>query len=378
MWRVGAVVVALALVGPPVITAQQSAPAPRSSTVPPDWTATFERMMELARTGKHEEWVALAEAVVAKYPGFADGHSALGGAHEDAARQLMRTDPQRARSRFEMAATHLRRAFELGGEHPGTTIRGLIDLYDYALPSSTVWKATILDAVKRYPTVPEAHWYFLQLLLREGRIPEIDAALLSARKALPQAPETRLDFANLLVGLAEKASSPMVRAKFSTEALAFANEVLKTHPTGSFARRAAALKEQVSLLPEGAVVPSQLPPSDESGARSTLLAITSGQIAYAVECGFFYAPTLAALAKPPGLQNGFINAFLAPTGNASVLERYGYRIEMTATPSPKSPRCNGQPAGASSVTFAVTARPMPGFSGRSFRIDANGSLTVIK
>ena len=171
----------------------------------------------------------------------------------------------------------------------------------------------------------------------------------------------------------------MVRAKFSTEALAFGNEVLKTHPTGSFARRVASLKEQVSLLPEGPVVPSQLPPSDEGGARSTLLAITSGQIAYSVECGFFYATTLAALATPPpGQKNGFINSFLAPTGNATVLERYGYRIEMTATPSPKSPRCNGQPAGGSSATFAVTARPMPGFSGRSFRIDANGTLTVIK
>lgn len=55
-----------------------------------------------------------------------------------------------------------------------------------------------------------------------------------------------------------------------------------------------------------------------------------------------------------------------------MLEKYGYRIEMTAKPSAQSP------ASGSADTFLVTARPMPGTTGRSFQIDAEGRLTEIK
>jgi hypothetical protein len=62
-----------------------------------------------------------------------------------------------------------------------------------------------------------------------------------------------------------------------------------------------------------------------------------------------------------------------------MLEQYGYRIEMTAPPASKSPAsCNGIAAGGSSAAFSVTARPLPGRSGKSFRIDESGALTAIQ
>jgi hypothetical protein len=94
----------------------------------------------------------------------------------------------------------------------------------------------------------------------------------------------------------------------------------------------------------------------------------------------YYAPTLAALARPePGNKLGFISDDLVPAKPATDLEKYRYRIAMTAAPSPVSAAsCNGVPAGASARTFSVTARPLEGFQGRSYRIDAQGELTEIK
>lgn len=122
-------------------------------------------------------------------------------------------------------------------------------------------------------------------------------------------------------------------------------------------------------------------PANEAGAQSTLRSLASGQLTYSAVCAdFFFAPTFAALGRPqPGQKDGFIPPTDVPPKGATVLEKYSYRIEMTAKPSAKSPAsCNGVPAGGSAETFSITARPMSGFSGKSFRIDAEGRLTEIK
>jgi hypothetical protein len=60
----------------------------------------------------------------------------------------------------------------------------------------------------------------------------------------------------------------------------------------------------------------------------------------------------------------------------AILEKYRYRIEMAASPSPAAPAsCNGVPAGGSASTFSVVSRPLDGFQGRTFRIAADGTLT---
>src|SRR5512145_2811863 len=127
----------------------------------------------------------------------------------------------------------------------------------------------------------------------------------------------------------------------------------------------------------GSAVSAQLLPANEDGVKSTLRALASGQITYSAVCAFgFFAPSLEALAKPePGNKTGFILSTDVPAKGAKVLEKWHYRIEMTAVPDPKSPAsCNGVPAGGSAKTWSATARPMPGYRGKSYKIDAEGVL----
>lgn len=131
----------------------------------------------------------------------------------------------------------------------------------------------------------------------------------------------------------------------------------------------------------GSVVSAQLLPANEDGVKSTLRAIASGQITYSAVCSFgFYAPSLEALAKPqPGSKSGFISSTDVPAKGAKFLEKWHYRIEMTAVPDAKSPAsCNGVPEGGSAKTWSATAKPMPGYRGKSYRINAAGVLTEIQ
>ncbi len=131
----------------------------------------------------------------------------------------------------------------------------------------------------------------------------------------------------------------------------------------------------------GSAVSAQLLPTNENGVRSTLRGIASGQLTYSAVCASgFFAPSLDALARPePGRKVGFILRSDVPPKDAKVLEKWHYRIEMTAPPDPKSPAsCNGVPPGGSAKTWSATARPMPGYRGKSYRIDAEGELTEIK
>lgn len=89
---------------------------------------------------------------MAAHPRFAEGHARLGGAHESVARAVAQKDRALAGRHFELAATHLRHAFEMGGgEYPDATIRGLIDLYEYALPNPDTWKATSARRARALP-----------------------------------------------------------------------------------------------------------------------------------------------------------------------------------------------------------------------------------
>jgi hypothetical protein len=209
-------------------------------------------MRELTLVGEDLKAIAIVEPIVAAHPRFAEGHARLGGAHEGAARALARTDRALAAKHFELAATHLRHAFELGGgEYPDATIRGLIDLYEYALPQPETWKATVLDALARYPAEPVSHWYGITLLIREGRVADLDAAFRRARVALP-AGEPRLEYASLLVqGLAAKTSLPTLRAAYVREALALADDAVKANPSDRAVRQKAdGVREDVARLPK--------------------------------------------------------------------------------------------------------------------------------
>lgn len=227
-------------------------PRPRAAATtaaPAEWAATRARVMALGLDGKHAEMVAVMEPVVATHPAFADGQFWLGAAHENLGRDAMRTDPAAARRHFELAATHGRRAYELGGgEDREASIRGLIDLYDDALPDPAARKALILDARSRYPAEPVVHWYFVTVLIEEQRTAELPAAFAAARKALPATPDARLSLANLLVGLAERSAAAPVRAALTAEAESYTDDIVKAHPTGADNRRAQRLKEAIAKL----------------------------------------------------------------------------------------------------------------------------------
>jgi hypothetical protein len=104
---------------------------------------------------------------------------------------------------------------------------------------------------------------------------------------------------------------------------------------------------------------SPLPLADEVGLMGTLHVISTAQVVYSGDCGGYYAPTLTILARPePGKHPGLVSADLATAKGATAVEKYGYRIEMIAPPSPKSVSCHGVPAGGSAETFSVVARPL--------------------
>lgn len=121
--------------------------------------------------------------------------------------------------------------------------------------------------------------------------------------------------------------------------------------------------------------------SNDAAVRSVLLSIASGQVAYWASCGNgFYAPSLAVLGRSaPGNVTPFILPEYVPPKGAPALERFRYRFEIAAKPSPKSPPgCNGAAAGTLAETFTVTARPMPGVKGPSYQMDHEGKITETK
>jgi hypothetical protein len=286
---------------------------------------------------------------------------------------------------------HLRRAFELGGgDAPEVAIRSLIDIYGLVgLNRPDEEEKIAREAVVRYPAEPIAHAELITALLKRGAEPEAVKALAAARAALPKTAEPRFDLAHTLAfratgpALGFKLTIPLeARMTMARMALEMMDDVLAINPTHrqTLREKAELLKAQAELPNEPPLSASR-PPTDEVGVISTLRAIASAQAAYSAVCGAgFYAPTFAALAKaPPGEKSGFINSTDVPPDGAKVLEKNRYTIEMTAPPSPKAPAsCNGVPAGQSAQTWSATARPLPSYSGKSYRIDAEGELTAFK
>lgn len=371
------------------------APAPAAAPVPAGWPAAAKTMSTLLMDGKCPEAMALAEQWVAKHPNFAEAHLRLGSAHENIARGFCgggRPAPGPARTKqFETAAMHFRRAFELGGgETPWITIRALVDLYGFgALDRPDEQEKIARDAVVRYPAEPVAHAELIISLLKRGADADAAKAVAAARASLPKAAEPRFDMASKLAFQAS-GLDPVSKLTLTREArtamgrvaLGMFDDVLAIRPDHKRARQEKAeLEKTLAELPNEPPLSASRLPADELGLRGTLRAIASAQITYSAVCGGgFYAPTLAALAKPRvGETFGFFPSGDVPAGGSKILEKNRYAIEMTAPPSPKSPAgCNGVPAGQSAETWSATARPLPGFSGKAYRIDAEGALTEIK
>jgi prepilin-type N-terminal cleavage/methylation domain-containing protein len=95
-----------------------------------------------------------------------------------------------------------------------------------------------------------------------------------------------------------------------------------------------------------------------SSALGTMRAINSGQLSYAITCGFgFYAPDLPTLGiSPPASSHPFLPDGL--TSGASVL-RHGYTFTVAGTPMAGAPAtCNGLGAGQAARGYAIIADPL--------------------
>jgi hypothetical protein len=356
--------------------------AGRPPTEPPGWSETKRKALDLTLEGKDLAVLAIYEQWVAKHPNFADGHFMLGAAHESVARALLTSraaDAQSTRTKhFEAAAVHMRRGLELAGRDASfDMMRALIDLHGViGINRPAEYERLVREGITRFPAEPLAHAYLLALLATKGE--PIETAARAARAAIPKGPDARVDLAGALVaevGNLGRLTHPLAPTLLP-EASRLVDEALKMKPND-----AAALRVRGDIQAMQAAASSQLPPADEVGATGGLRAIVVAQAAYATVCGHgYYAPTLAILARPePGKTLGFLASDLVPASGATVLEKYRYRIEMTAVPSPRSAAsCHGVPAGGSAETFSVVARPLKGFHGRALRIDADGKLTEIK
>ena len=356
--------------------------AGRPRTSPPGWSATMSKAFDLLVEGKELAALAVYEQWVARHPDFWEGHLVLGGAHESVARAMFTSrapDAQAIRTKhFEAAAVHMRRGLELAGSEASfMDMRSLIELYGViGLNRPAEHERLVREGVARYPAEPLAHAYLLEVLATKGE--PIEAAARAARAAIPKGPGARVALADALV---TNVASPLGRLTpalapaLLPEASRLIDEALTLKPGDAEALRVRRHIESVRTMPPGR------PSADEAGVQGAVRGIASAQFAYAAVCGHgHYAPTLAALARPePGKKVGFLAEHLVPAAGATVIERYRYRIEMVAVPSPRSAAsCNGVAAGGSAATFSVVARPLEGFHGRAFRMDSDGELTDIK
>lgn len=349
---------------------------------PPGWSQMSSKALDLSLEGKDLEVLAMYETWVAKHPDFGDGHFRLGAAHESVARALSTSrapDAQTARAKhLEAAVMHIGRALQLGGPDSSSFVgmRGLIDLHGIGgLNRPAEYERLVRASITRYPAEPLAHAYLLEILATKGE--PIAPAARAARAAMPRGADGRVALAGALVAYVKDYGrlTPAVAPTLLPEASRLIEEALTLKPGHA---EALAVRSDIEALQENS---SRLPLADEAGLRGAMRAIVSAQATYAAVCGHgLSAPTLADLARPePGKKLGFLAADLAPATGGASIEKYHYRIEMTAVASPRSAAsCNGVAAGRLAETFAVVARPLEGFRGRGFRIDADGKLTEIK
>lgn len=98
--------------------------------------------------------------------------------------------------------------------------------------------------------------------------------------------------------------------------------------------------------------------AQSASAIGTLHVINSGELSYAITCGFgFYSPDLPTLGvPPPGETEGFLPNEL--TSAPSVIKS-GYNISLAGTPLGGAPAtCNGLGAGTASPSYAAVADPL--------------------
>ena len=98
---------------------------------PSDWDDTSEKAWRLILQGKPAEAVTLFETVIRASPNFADRHLELAQAHLAVAETLKERGASQAavqRRHLQTAATHYRRAIDLGSSRAIVAMKDLVDV----------------------------------------------------------------------------------------------------------------------------------------------------------------------------------------------------------------------------------------------------------
>jgi type II secretory pathway pseudopilin PulG len=111
-----------------------------------------------------------------------------------------------------------------------------------------------------------------------------------------------------------------------------------------------------------------------ASAIASMRTITSAQLTYALTCGNgFYAPNLSTLGTAPlGTNESFIAAGL---GDANIVTKSNYTIQVAASPYPGSPSsCNGLAGGLAGQGYVAAADPLEASNLRFFGTNANNVI----
>jgi prepilin-type N-terminal cleavage/methylation domain-containing protein len=114
--------------------------------------------------------------------------------------------------------------------------------------------------------------------------------------------------------------------------------------------------------------------AQSSSAMATLRTINSGQLSFAISCGYgFYAADLPTLATPPPAT---LDGFVPPdVGAGFTVTKSGYLFSMAGFQVPGAPAtCNGKAIGETSSGYAAIADPLNVTDVRFFATNTDGAL----
>jgi tetratricopeptide (TPR) repeat protein len=252
----------------------QGSPA---SVAPQGATASFEtwdKAHQLLDQGKPEEAAAIYERILAGHPDdFEAAHLGLGNAHRKMADAINDRAQGASATRIqhlELAATHYRRAFDLGGPRmkarnpligPPLAPSGFVELIALLGPDGlnrpAEAEALARAVIKQYPADRTAHFILLDMLLDAGKYDEVDDALRTVHESIPAFPEEyRFLMGSELTTLVElKPKLPVVEArKLLAEAIVLIDERLKIKPDDwdALNRKSQALRVQAIRVEQNA------------------------------------------------------------------------------------------------------------------------------
>ena len=215
-------------------SANVPAQTPAAAPAPEAWLKIHRETLEQMIGGKTAEAIAALQKVVATYPSFGEGHSALASAHEIAAERLESEGASTAAARREhlqKAALHYQRGVDLTHVNRAMDLGSLAGIYGPgALAQPVEAERYARRALADYPSGRDSHAILAWALLSRGQTQAAAAALKNARSAVGA--DKQLEFAAALGELVRKvpAGSNTVAAALLSEMDAIAEAEIKATP----------------------------------------------------------------------------------------------------------------------------------------------------